>query len=364
MDEGVDIKYMRRCLELAAKAEGLTYPNPLVGSVIVHNNSVIGEGYHIRAGEPHAEVNAINSVSDKSVLKSSTLYVNLEPCSHFGKTPPCSDLIINHGIKNVVIGTVDTSTVVSGKGIEKLRNAGCNVIVGILDNECRFLNRRFFTNIEKKRPYVILKWAQSTDGYIDRIRIMGNDNKPVWITGNPEKVLVHRWRACEQAILAGAGTIRADNPQLNVREWTGSQPLKVVLSRSGNVGQNSAFASPDGTFVVFTSDINIDLPEEAKVLLDNNKPAAAQIMDYLHYAGIQSLFVEGGAEVLNHFIETGYWDEARVFTGNFPFIDGIKAPYLRDMKLKEKHKFGKSDLDIYLRHTPDDKQDIENVIKY
>ncbi|HUX95901.1 MAG TPA: bifunctional diaminohydroxyphosphoribosylaminopyrimidine deaminase/5-amino-6-(5-phosphoribosylamino)uracil reductase RibD [Bacteroidales bacterium] len=363
MDEGDDIKYMRRCLELAAKAEGLTYPNPMVGAVIVYNDSVLGEGYHIRAGEPHAEVNAINSVSDKSLLKSSTLYVNLEPCSHFGKTPPCSDLIISHGINDVVIGTTDTSSHVSGKGIEKLRNAGCRVKVGILEKECRYLNRRFFSNIEKKRPYVILKWAQSTDGYIDRIRRKEKDNKPVWITGNPEKVLVHRWRACEQAILAGAGTIRADNPQLNVREWTGNQPLKVVLSRSGAIGQNSAFSSPVGTFVVFTSDIDSGLPEEMKILLDYIKPAAEQIGNYLYSKGIQSLFVEGGAEVLNHFIDTGYWDEARVFKGNFAFSEGIKAPELRNMKLSEKLKFGNSDLEIYLRNTSDDTEELEDVIK-
>ncbi len=363
MDEGDKIKYMRRCLELAAKAEGLTYPNPLVGAVIVCNNSVVGEGYHIRAGEAHAEVNAINSVSDKAILKASALYVNLEPCSHFGKTPPCSDLIIKCGIKDVVIGTVDTSSNVSGKGIEQLKAAGCNVQVGILEDECRYLNRRFFSSIEKKRPYVILKWAQSKDGYIDRIRSNGKVDKPVWITGNPEKVLVHRWRSCEQAILAGAGTIRADNPQLNVREWTGSQPLKVVLSRSGAIGQNSAFAGPDGTFVVFTSNINSDLPEEVKILLNYSKPAAEQIGNYLYNKGIQSLFVEGGAEVLNHFIDSGYWDEARVFTGDSAFFGGVKAPELKNMQLKEKLKFGKSELEIYLRNTFDGTQELENVIK-
>jgi diaminohydroxyphosphoribosylaminopyrimidine deaminase/5-amino-6-(5-phosphoribosylamino)uracil reductase len=363
MVEGNDIKYMRRCLELAVKAEGLTYPNPMVGSVIVHDGKIIGEGYHIKAGGPHAEVNAINSVSDKSLLRSSTLYVNLEPCSHYGKTPPCSSLIISHGIPEVVVGTTDTSDKVAGKGLEMLRSAGCNVRVGILDEECRFLNRRFFSTVENKRPYIILKWAQSADGYIDRIRKPGPGSKPVWITGNPEKVLVHKWRSCEQAILAGAGTIRADDPLLNVREWTGNQPLKVVLSRSGSVGQNSAFSKPDGTFVVLTCNDNCDLPEGVKILLDNTRSSAEQIADYLYSRGIQSLFVEGGAEVLNHFINEGLWDEARIFTGRSVFGAGVIAPDLKGMKIFEKIRYGKSVLDIYLRRPYRILKEIDNVNK-
>ena len=346
MDEGDNIKYMRRCLELASKAEGLTYPNPMVGAVIVHNGSIIGEGYHNRAGEPHAEVIAINSVADKSLLKSSTLVVNLEPCSHYGKTPPCADLIISQQIKEVVIGTIDSSSHVSGKGIEKLRNAGCVVKLGTLEDDCRHLNRRFFSGAEKKRPFIILKWAQSSDGFMDRIRSKETENLPVWITGNPEKVLVHRWRSCEQAILVGAGTVRADNPKLNVREWTGNHPLRVILSRSGIFGQNYAFSGPDGTFVVFTLTRISDLPERVQILLDYTKPAAEQIGSYLYSKGIQSLLVEGGTEVLNHFIDTGYWDEARVFTGNFAFGNGIKAPVLKNMKFRERHKFGKSILEV------------------
>lgn len=349
MVEGNDIKYMRRCLELAARAEGLTYPNPMVGAVIVHDGKIIGEGFHIKSGGPHAEVNAINSVSDKSLLRTSTLYVNLEPCSHYGKTPPCTGLVISHGIPEVVVGTRDTSDKVSGKGLEMLRSSGTRLRVGILEEECRYLNRRFFSTVERKRPYVILKWAQSADGFIDKIRTPGPGSKPVWITGNSEKVLVHRWRSCEQVILAGAGTIRADNPQLNVREWTGYQPLKVVISRSGTVGQNSAFARPAGTFVVLTNNVNCDLPSEVKILLDYNKPSAEQVGDYLYKRGFQSLFVEGGAEVLNHFIDSGLWDEARVFTGKFIFGTGIKAPQLTEMRLFKKIMYAESELDIYHR---------------
>lgn len=363
MVEDDDIKYMRRCIELAAKAEGLTYPNPMVGAVIVNNGRIIGEGYHVRAGEPHAEVNAINSVSDKSLLRTSTLYVNLEPCSHYGKTPPCADLIISCGIPEVIVGTSDTSDKVSGKGIDRLRESGCSVTVGILEEECRYLNRRFFSTVEKKRPYIILKWAQSADGYIDKRRNPAEESKPVWITGNPEKVLVHRWRSCEQAILAGAGTIRADDPQLNVREWTGNQPLKVVLSRSGAVGQNSAFSRPDGKFVVLTCNSNCDLPEGVKILLDSTNSSAKQVAEYLFNRGIQSLFVEGGAEVLNHFIDEGLWDEARVFTGRSVFGEGVLAPDLKGIKIDEKIRYGNSVLDICFRKPYCIQKEIDNVNK-
>ncbi|HAM11180.1 MAG: riboflavin biosynthesis protein RibD [Bacteroidetes bacterium GWE2_41_25] len=348
MVEREDIKFMQRCLELAAKAEGLTYPNPMVGAVIVHEGKIIGEGFHLKAGTPHAEVNAINSVSDKSLLTSSTLYVNLEPCSHFGKTPPCADMIISNSVPRVVIGTTDTSERVSGKGIARLKSSGCEVKTGILEDECRRLNRRFFTVMEKKRPYIILKWAQSTDGYIDIMR--GSDNcRPAWITGKPEKVLVHKWRSCEQAILVGAGTVRADNPQLNVREWTGNHPLRVILSRSGAVGQNSVLFRTKGTIFVFTGNMNSDLPGTMKIRLKEGMTASEQIVSYLYSEGIQSLFIEGGAEVLNHFISEGYWDEARVFTGEGSFGDGVKAPELANERLTECMLYSKSKLDIFIR---------------
>ena len=252
MSETDHIKFMRRCLELASKAEGLTYPNPMVGSVLVHDNKIVGEGYHLKAGGPHAEVIAINSVANKEILKTSTLYVNLEPCSHFGKTPPCADFIISWSVPRVVIGTPDPSDKVSGRGIERLRSSGCEVITGVIEEECRRLNRRFITFHEKNRPYITLKWAQSADGFLDIVRTENHKNEPTWISGKPERVLVHKWRASEQAILVGAGTVRADNPKLNVREWEGNNPLRLILSSSGLLNEGSFSEPESGTVVVFT----------------------------------------------------------------------------------------------------------------
>jgi len=343
-----DNKFMKRCLELAYKAEGLTYPNPMVGSVIVNNGTIIGEGFHLKSGGPHAEVIAINAVSDKSKLKTSTLYVNLEPCSHFGKTPPCADFIISNGIRRVVIGTTDTSEKVSGGGLSKLKKAGCEVITGVLEKECRRLNRRFFTFNEKKRPYITLKWAQSADGYLDMIRPEGYDPGPNWITGNPERVLVHKWRASEQAILVGAGTFRADNPKLNVREWSGPQPLRIILSSSGTIGNEFSVNETNGRVVVFTHNKGISYSGATKVELDEKVPSSNQIIEYLYNRGIQSLFIEGGAEVLNHFMSTDLWNEARIFTGENYFKQGVKAPVIPG-SLFSKKSFSNSSLEIYLR---------------
>lgn len=333
MVESDDIKFMRRCLDLASKAEGFTYPNPLVGSVIVHEGKIIGEGYHIKAGEPHAEVNAINSVRDKSQLKASTLYVNLEPCSHHGKTPPCSDLIISYKIPKVVIGTPDTSLKVSGRGMRKLEDAGVQILCGVLEKECRYINRRFFTFNEKKRPYITLKWAQSSDGLLDIHRYDSDIPEPTWITGKAERILVHRWRASEEAILVGAGTVNSDNPLLNVREWTGIDPLKIILSGSGTVNRERDVFNHGTNVVVFTNIIEGGQIKNKEVKLVPGIPASVQITDYLYQNGIQSLFIEGGAKVLNHFIETGMWDEARVFTGKSAFKDGVKAPLMKDNAL-------------------------------
>jgi diaminohydroxyphosphoribosylaminopyrimidine deaminase/5-amino-6-(5-phosphoribosylamino)uracil reductase len=341
-----DQQYMRRCLELASCAAGLTYPNPLVGSVIVHNNRIIGEGYHLKAGEPHAEVNAVRSVRQNELLADSTLYVNLEPCSHYGLTPPCTDLIISSGIRKVVIGTADTSDKVSGKGIFKLREAGCKVVVGVLEEECRMINRRFFSFHEKKRPYIVLKWAQSSDNFIDMERKKAQPLEPVWITGSAEKVLVHRWRAEEQAILAGAGTLRKDNPRLNVREWTGKDPVKLILSSSGNIGSDPAVLSSGGRVIVFTHNKEAQIPGADIYLLDRNRESAEQIADFLYTAGFQSLFVEGGTEVLTHFISSGLWDEARVFTGRTQFCSGVSAPIISG-ELICKEDFDQSTLKVF-----------------
>jgi diaminohydroxyphosphoribosylaminopyrimidine deaminase/5-amino-6-(5-phosphoribosylamino)uracil reductase len=328
MTEDVKEKYMQRCLELAQKAEGMTYPNPMVGAVIVNNERIIGEGYHLKPGGPHAEVIAINAVLDKSLLHESTLYVSLEPCSHFGKTPPCTDLIIDRQIPRIVIGTTDTSLNVSGNGIRKLSAAGREVISGILEDECRQVNRRFFTFHEKKRPYITLKWAQSSDGFIDIVRPSGTPVEPHWISGKPERVLVHRWRAEEQAILVGAGTVRNDNPSLSLRYWSGRDPIKIILSNSGKTGKNLAINETNGTVIVFTGEGGERPGNTTYVKLKEDTPAGPQIADYLYKHGIQSLLIEGGASVLDHFIKADLWDEARIFTGKFEFKMGIKAPLI------------------------------------
>jgi diaminohydroxyphosphoribosylaminopyrimidine deaminase / 5-amino-6-(5-phosphoribosylamino)uracil reductase len=338
--------YMERCLELALKGAGFTRPNPMVGAVIVHNRRIIGEGYHQKAGEPHAEVNAVNSVADRSLLKGATIYVNLEPCSHFGKTPPCADLIIESGIKRVVAGTTDTSSKVAGKGFEKLLNAGIDVAVGVKEEECRYINRRFFSYHEKKRPLVILKWAESPDGYIDFLRKSGAPVGTHWITGMQERVLVHRWRSEEDAILAGGATVRADDPALNVRHWTGIDPVKVIVSKSGNISPQARLFKTPGKVFLFTSVENTNLPAVTFITKGKGIPVK-EILDTLYEAGIQSVIIEGGATILGSFITSGLWDEARVFTGKAPFKAGIKAPDIYG-KLKTTCSFAKSNLNIFV----------------
>ena len=230
---------MLRCLQLAKNGLGSTYPNPMVGSVIVYEDRIIGEGWHQQAGQPHAEVNAVNSVNDQSLLDKATIYVSLEPCSHFGKTPPCSDLIIAKGIKKVVIGTVDPFAEVAGRGIKKLIDAGCEVLVGVLEQECQQLNKRFFTFHQKKRPYIILKWAESLDGFIAPEAKSRSSREPVWITNSYSKQLVHKWRAEEQSILVGTKTVEADNPSLTTRDWSGKSPTRIVLDRELKISEES-----------------------------------------------------------------------------------------------------------------------------
>jgi diaminohydroxyphosphoribosylaminopyrimidine deaminase / 5-amino-6-(5-phosphoribosylamino)uracil reductase len=351
MDGDNDLKFMRRCLELASKAEGMTYPNPMVGAVIVNNGKIIGEGYHLKAGGLHAEVLAIESVKNKELLSSSTIYVNLEPCSHFGKTPPCADLIISHKIPEIVVGTTDTSAKVSGKGISKLQAAGCKVRVGVAEDECRRINRRFFTFHEKKRPYIILKWAQSADGFIDTIREKNARIGPHWIIGRSERILVHKWRASEQTILAGGETVRTDNPQLNVRDWKGNNPVRLILTGSGSLPAKLAIDTLIGSNVFFTFyPEKINMPGSAVVKLYNHEPSAFQILDYLFKLGIQSLFIEGGTKVHSHFISLGLWDEARIFHGDLLYGNGVKAPEIKG-KLFLKTKFSKSSLEILLNNS-------------
>ncbi len=321
-----DEKYMSRCLELAKLGAGSTAPNPMVGSVIVHNGKIIGEGYHQKHGEPHAEVNAINSVANPKLLPESTIYVTLEPCAHFGLTPPCSDLIVSHRIPRVVIGTIDPFAEVAGRGIEKLERGGVDVTLGVLENECRELNKRFFTFHEKKRPYIILKWAQTVDGFIDIDRTQKEFGEPTWITGDLALRLVHKIRSHESAILVGRKTAEKDNPSLTVRHWSGKNPMRLVLDRKLQLPQSLNLFDQTEKTVVFNSvknstDKNNELRE-----IDFNKNIVPQILDELYKLNIQSVIVEGGKQLIESFIDAAIWDEIHLFTGNKFFYSGVKAP--------------------------------------
>ena len=321
---------IKRCIQLAYNGLGTTYPNPMVGCVIVHDGKIIGEGWHQKAGEPHAEVRAIASVKDKSLLAESTLYVSLEPCSHYGKTPPCADLIITHRIPRVVIGTTDPFAKVAGRGIEKLRAAGCEVTVGVMEKECRELNKRFFTFHEKKRPYIFLKWAETADGFI--APAYKDTLAPVWITDAYTRQEVHKMRSEEQAILVGVGTVLADNPSLDTRDWYGKNPLRVIIDphlcspkefKVWNDLQPTLFITnkekvSDKSYGLQTEVIGIDL--------SRNVPQ--QICDLLYQRNIQSLIVEGGAYTLQQFINAGLYDEMRIYKSEVSFGEGVKAPQI------------------------------------
>lgn len=305
--------YIKRCIELAKNGLGTTYPNPLVGSVIVYNDVIIGEGWHKKSGEAHAEVNAINSVKDKSLLSKSTIYVSLEPCSHFGKTPPCCDLIIANNIPNVVIGTIDPFAKVAGNGIKKLLEAGKNVTIGILDDDCTELNKRFFTFHTKKRPYIILKWAESQDGFI--APISKEKQEPVWITNEFSRQLVHKWRSEEQAILVGTKTVLDDNPSLTTRDWAGKNPIRIVLNQNNKISKESHIFDNQAKTISITKD-NFNF----------NGNLASEITDFLYNEGIQSVIIEGGRQTLQTFIDANIWDEARIFKGKIALVEGTKAP--------------------------------------
>lgn len=302
-----DEKYMQRCIQLAANGIQGTRPNPMVGAVIVANDRVIGEGYHVRCGEGHAEVNAFASVQpeDEHLLPEATLYVSLEPCSHYGKTPPCADLIIKKGVRRVVVGTIDPFAEVQGRGIKKLTNAGIEVTVGVLEKECQWLNRRFFTYHREHRPYIILKWAQTANGYID------DHFKPLIISNEQTQMLSHQLRAEEDAILVGHTTYDRDQPALTVRHWHGPDPKRIVLT--------------------------------------HNRPLP-QLMDDLYQHGIQSLIVEGGLQTHESFIAAGLWDEIRVETGAMTVSDGTCAPQLpQDVVLNSQQQYGANILCTYHR---------------
>ncbi|WP_420322830.1 bifunctional diaminohydroxyphosphoribosylaminopyrimidine deaminase/5-amino-6-(5-phosphoribosylamino)uracil reductase RibD [Flagellimonas sp.] len=316
-------------MELGKKGLGNTAPNPMVGSVIVYQNKIIGEGFTSPYGGNHAEVNAIESVADKSLLSKSTLYVTLEPCSHHGKTPPCADLIAKHQIPEVVIGLKDPHSKVSGRGIEKLQQAGCSVQLGILESECRWHHRRFLTFHEENRPYIVLKWAESKDGFIAPDPSKRKKNpQPFWITNTYSKQLVHQWRSQEQAILVGTNTVLEDNPKLTARNWKGKHPVRVILDSGLRIPKE--FHAMDGSVrtIVLTQkeDRSKHVDKVDYEVIDFSKPLASQICKVLHKHQITSLLVEGGSQTLQTFLEENLWDEAKVFTGPVTFENGISAP--------------------------------------
>lgn len=331
-----DELYIQRCIDLALKGKGYVSPNPMVGAVIVFNNEIIGEGYHEKYGQAHAEVNAVNSVHDKSVLSESTIYVSLEPCSHFGKTPPCSDLIIHHRFKRVVIGCIDTFSEVAGKGIQKLRDAGIEVIVGVLEKECRALNKRFFTFHEKKRPHVILKWAQTLDGFIDKKRYKKSTGIN-WITQPETKKLVHQWRAEETAVLIGKNTALNDNSSLTVREATGNHPIRILLDNKLEVPNSYNLFSDEAPTLVFNSVLAQKSGNIEWIKVNSLTPKV--ILEILYERNVQSVLIEGGKQVLESFIQSGLWDEARVLIGTNYFGEGLTAPIL-DLNPVSKKTYG------------------------
>lgn len=326
-------QYMQRCFQLATLGAGTVAPNPMVGSVLVHSGRIIGEGYHQRYGEAHAEVNCFNSVpvSDRHLVAQSILYVSLEPCAHFGKTPPCADRIISEGVKTVVIGCRDPFEAVNGKGIEKLLAAGIQVIDGILEAEARQINKRFFCFHTRKRPYIILKWAQSANHCIS-----GKDLQPVKVSGDLANRLVHRWRTEEEGIAVGTNTALTDDPKLTARLWPGPQPVRILLDKHLQVAVDRAIFSADNTTVVFNLLRSGIEGNTRYIQLKEDKPVLQQITDGLFTLGIQSVLIEGGAKFLGSFLAAGLWDEARIITNNSLVIEeGYPAPQLLVGRLAE-----------------------------
>ncbi len=331
--------FMQRALELAELGKGTVRPNPLVGCVIVHEGKIIGEGYHQQYGGPHAEVHAIASVINPALLPDSTVYVSLEPCSHWGKTPPCANLLVEKGIKSVVVATLDPNPLVAGKGVQLLQDAGVTVTVGLLEQEARWQNRRFFCQQEKHRPYLILKWAQTQDGFLARENL---DSK--WISGTQSRQLVHQWRGEEQAILVGKNTALHDNPRLNVRDWTGADPVRVVLDSKLELPPHLNLFDQQISTLCYNTLKNETLPNLEWVKLPELSLEA--LLSDLQRRNIQSVLVEGGSQVLQQFLAAGLWDEARVFTSPLTFKRGIAAPTFTQVPA-ESYAVGEDQLDLY-----------------
>ena len=332
----VQEKYIKRCIELAKNGLGTTYPNPLVGCVIVFENTIIGEGWHKKSGEAHAEVIAIESVKNKELLSSSTLYVSLEPCSHFGKTPPCADLILKYKIPNVVIGTIDPNSKVAGKGIQKLKDSGVNVTLSILEKECNELNKRFFTFHRKSRPYIILKWAESSDGFISPKN--KPEQKPAWISNEYSRQLVHKWRSEEQAILVGTQTLIDDNPTLTVREWVGNNPIRVVIDKENRIDSSyNVFDNQAKTIVFSNKEVSSIADQIQYIKVDFDENPTQVIVHKLFENNIQSIIIEGGRKTIQSFIDANLWDEARVFIGEINLNDGTNAPEINSKNFKKEY---------------------------
>lgn len=321
---------MQRCLTLALQGMGHVVPNPMVGCVLVYNGRIIAEGYHQQYGGPHAEVNAINAVTNSSLLEKATLYVNLEPCSHFGKTPPCANLIVEKKIPRVVIGSYDPNPLVSGKGIKLLRDNGVEVITEVLKEESDFLNRRFLTFHTKKRSYIILKWAQSADGFIAPA-----DGKPYWLTNDESKKLVHQWRSEEPGIMVGHNTVLTDNPRLTVRHTEGKNPVRITLDRNLQLPSNMRIFDASGRTLVFNQKEDLLTDNRENIRIDFSADVLAQVLTALHSRNLLSVMVEGGAALLESFINAGYWDEARVFYTEARLKAGLKAPAITGKLLEE-----------------------------
>ena len=340
--------YMHRCLDLAQKGLGTTYPNPLVGAVIVYQDNIIGEGWHQEAGGPHAEVTAINNVQDKSLLSKSTLYVNLEPCSHHGKTPPCVDLIKSHSIPKIVVGSLDPNPKVSGKGIATLQKWGCEVIQGVLNNEADFLNRRFFTYHIQKRPYILLKWAETEDGFIAPLQETKEKPQVFWISNTLSRQRVHQWRSQETALLIGVQTLIYDNPNLTTRHWKGPNPLRIVLDPTNRTPKNATVNRDENPTLFFNREKLISSGNKIHIQL---KPFTLEnVLAYCYSKEIQSILVEGGKVTLERFIKEGLWDEARVFKANKILKTGIAAP-LFEFEENLKETIGGDVLKTYFKQT-------------
>lgn len=322
-----DERYMRRCLQLASNGRQYVAPNPMVGAVVVYKGQIIGEGYHREYGKPHAEVNAINSVRNKDLLKESTIYVSLEPCSHYGKTPPCSQLIIDCGIPRVVVATLDPYEKVSGRGVRMLQDAGIRVAVGILEKEAKELNKEFFTAQIKKRPYIYLKWAQTKDGFIDKKREGTEMLQPALISNNLTKILVHKRRAEVAGIMVGTNTAVKDNPSLTTRLWYGKNPVRLVLDRNGRIPAGYRLFKDETTWF-FTERFDKEVGDGSNVFipLDFKDSMMKSLLKELNKRKINSILVEGGTMLLQSFIDSGIWDEMFIEVSSECFFEGTKAP--------------------------------------